>query len=173
MTALNPAKVIRRVRKRLEVSQEGLSRLLNATKGAIQHWERGRNRPDLARLIALRQICPPSAERKELDTLIKQVQAEVAPLTAGEQPIMVRGMRGRGPRAPVQVTPYPKEGFVLLRRENVRLRRQVAKLETALERRSQQLRILEDLAKDLQREMAELRAASGKGASPAGPTDTA
>jgi transcriptional regulator with XRE-family HTH domain len=174
MTALNPAKVIRRVRKRLEVSQEGLSRLLNATKGAIQHWERGRNRPDLARLLALRQICPPSAERKELDTLIKQVQAEVAPLTPGEQPTMVRGMKGRGPRAPVQVTPYPKEGFVLLRRENTRLRRQVAKLETALERRSQQLRILEDLAKDLQREMAALRAASSdKGAAPAGPTDVA
>jgi DNA-binding transcriptional regulator YiaG len=173
MTALNPAKVIRRVRKRLEVSQEGLSRLLNATKGAIQHWERGRNRPDLARLIALRQICPPSAERKELEALIKQIQTEVAPLTPGEQPTMVRSTGGRGPRAPVQVTPFAKEGFVLLRRENVRLKRQVAKLETALERRGQQLRILEDLAKDLQREMAELRAASGKAASPAGPTDTA
>jgi transcriptional regulator with XRE-family HTH domain len=174
MTALNPAKVIRRVRKRLEVSQEGLSRLLNATKGAIQHWERGRNRPDLARLIALRQICPPSAERKELDALLKQVQAEVAPLTPGERPTMVRTTGGRGPRAPVQVTPFPREGFVLLRRENVRLRRQVAKLETALERRGKQLRILEDLAKDLQREMAELRAASSaKSASPVATPDSA
>jgi DNA-binding transcriptional regulator YiaG len=52
MSALNTAKIIRRVRQRLEVSQEGLSRLLNATKGAIQHWERGRNNPDLARLLA-------------------------------------------------------------------------------------------------------------------------
>ena len=160
MTALNPAKVIRRVRKRLEVSQEGLSRLLNATKGAIQHWERGRNRPDLARLIALRQICPPSDERKELDTLIKQVQAEVAPLTPGDQPTMHRSTGGRGPRAPVQVTPFPKEGFAILRRENARLQRQAAKLESLLQRRDEQLRILEDLAKDLQREMSELRAGS-------------
>jgi transcriptional regulator with XRE-family HTH domain len=166
MTALNPAKVIRRVRKRLEVSQEGLSRLLNATKGAIQHWERGRNRPDLARLIALRQICPPSDERKELDTLIKQVQAEVAPLTPGDQPTMVRSTGGRGPRAPVQVTPFPKESFAILRRENVRMQRQVEKLEATLQRRDEQLRILEDLAKDLQREMAELRA----GGPPKSPT---
>jgi transcriptional regulator with XRE-family HTH domain len=174
MTALNPAKVIRRVRAKLEVSQEGLSRLLNATKGAIQHWERGRNRPDLARLLALRQICPPGTERKELDGLIKQVQAEVAPLTPGDQPTMVRATRGRGPRAPVQVTPSPKEGFVLLRRENVRLRRQVARLEAALERRGQQLRILEDVAKDLQRENAALRAASpDKAANPASTTDAA
>jgi DNA-binding XRE family transcriptional regulator len=159
MTELSPANVIRRVRKRLEVSQEGLSRLLNATKGAIQHWERGRNRPDLARLIALRQLCPPSPERKELDALIKQVQTEVAPITSGEQPVMVRATGGRGPRAPVQVTPFPgKESLTLLRRENVRLQRQVEKLEAALQRRSEQLRILEDLAKDLQREMAELRA---------------
>jgi len=160
MTALNPAKVIRRVRKRLEVSQEGLSRLLNATKGAIQHWERGRNRPDLARLIALRQICPPSDERKELDTLIKQVQAEVAPLTPGDQPTMHRATGGRGPRAPVQVTPFPKERFAILSRENARLQRQVAKVESTLQRRDEQLRILEDLAKDLQREMSELRAGS-------------
>ena len=66
METQTPAKVIRKVRKRIEVSQEGLARLLNATKGAVQHWERGRNNPDLARLNALRQLCPPGAERKEL-----------------------------------------------------------------------------------------------------------
>ena len=80
MEAMTAAKVIRRVRKRIEVSQEGLARLLNATKGAVQHWERGRNNPDLARLNALRQLCPPGAERKELDTLIKQTQSRLAPL---------------------------------------------------------------------------------------------
>lgn len=80
MEAMTPMKVIRRVRKRIEVSQEGLARLLNATKGAVQHWERGRNNPDLARLNALRQLCPPGAERKDLDTLIKQTQSRLAPL---------------------------------------------------------------------------------------------
>ena len=59
MEEMNAAKVVKKVRQRLEVSQEGLARLLNATKGAVQHWERGRNRPDLARLLALRQLCPP------------------------------------------------------------------------------------------------------------------
>src|SRR5579864_2180851 len=80
MESTTPAKVIRRVRKRLEISQEGLARLLNATKGAVQHWERGRNNPDLARLNALRQICPPGPERKELELLIKQTQSRLAPL---------------------------------------------------------------------------------------------
>ena len=55
MVELNPSRVIRRVRQRLELSQESLARVLNATKGAIQHWERGRNNPDLARLLALRE----------------------------------------------------------------------------------------------------------------------
>ena len=49
MAELDVSKVIRRVRQKLQVSQEGLSRLLNAKKGAVQHWERGRNRPDRAR----------------------------------------------------------------------------------------------------------------------------
>jgi hypothetical protein len=40
------------------------------------------------------------------------------------------------------------------------LQRQVAKIESTLQRRDEQLRILEDLAKDLQREMSELRAGS-------------
>ena len=158
MEALNPAKVIRRVRRKLEVSQEGLSRLLNATKGAVQHWERGRNNPDLARLIALRQLCPPGAERKELDTLIKQTQTRLAPLVAMKggltgKALMTSGRGGRG-----MPPSYPSESFILLRRENHKLQRQVAKLEATVRRRSEQLRILEDLATELQREMAKLRA---------------
>ena len=37
MEEMNAAKVVKKVRQRLEVSQEGLARLLNATKGAVQH----------------------------------------------------------------------------------------------------------------------------------------
>ena len=33
MEEMNAAKVVKKVRQRLEVSQEGLARLLNATKG--------------------------------------------------------------------------------------------------------------------------------------------
>jgi transcriptional regulator with XRE-family HTH domain len=154
MANLNPAKVIRRVRKHLELSQEGLSRLLNATKGAVQHWERGRNNPDLARLLALRQLCSPGPERRELDALVRQTQAEVAPFPASRQILAAKGF-GRGARgAPT----FPSRGLTLLRRENHRLQRQVGKLEATLQRRSEQLRILEDLAADLQRQMAKLRA---------------
>ncbi len=151
MASLTAAKVVRRVRQRMNISQEGLSRLLNATKGAVQHWERGRNNPDLARLLALRQLCPPGAERKELDALIRQVQAEVAPISPEGQPVtpMVRGGRG---------VPPPSEGVLVLRRENTRLQRQVAKLQATLERRHEQLRILEDLAGELQKEIAQLKA---------------
>ena len=128
MTTLSAPKVIRRVRQRLQLSQEALSRVLSATKGAIQHWERGRNNPDLARLLALREICPPGPERKELDALVKQTQA------------------------------YADQGSLrLLRRENTRLQRQVARLESTLKKKIEQLRIIDDLVKDLQREISELR----------------
>ncbi len=60
----------------------------------------------------------------------------------------------RGGLPPTQ----PSDNLVLLRREKGRLERQVAKLQATLERRNEQLRILEDLATELQREMAKLRA---------------
>jgi len=154
MPTLNTAKIIRRVRQRLEVSQEGLSRLLNATKGAVQHWERGRNNPDLARLFALRQICPPGPERKDLDALIRQAQAEVAPLSPGSPGTAGRG----GARGRRVAPPFPEQGVVLLRKENARLQRLVEKLQASLQRSNEQSRILEDLATDLHRQMAELRA---------------
>jgi len=149
-----PGKVVRRIRHKLGVSQEGLARLLNATKGAIQHWERGRNNPDLARLNALRQLCPPGPERRELDALIRQVQARVAPLAILE-PVKSARKNGVGANgSPVAVGGT----FVYLRRENNRLQHQVAKLETLVKRRTERLRILENLATELQREMAKLRA---------------
>jgi transcriptional regulator with XRE-family HTH domain len=154
METQTPAKVIRKVRKRIEVSQEGLARLLNATKGAVQHWERGRNNPDLARLNALRQLCPPGAERKELDALIKQTQSRLAPL-----PDMKAGELGKaGEAGSASGIGIPGGSFIYLRRENHKLQRQVARLESLVQRRTEQLRILEDLATELQREMAKLRA---------------
>jgi transcriptional regulator with XRE-family HTH domain len=153
MEVLSPAKVIRRVRKKIEVSQEGLARLLNATKGAVQHWERGRNNPDLARLNALRQLCPPGAERKELDGLIKQTQARLAPL-----PEIKPGEEGKLGEGGAAGTVIVGGSFIYLRRENHKLQRQVARLEALVQRRTEQLRILEDLATELQREIAKLKA---------------
>lgn len=151
METQTPAKVIRKVRKRIEVSQEGLARLLNATKGAVQHWERGRNNPDLARLNALRQLCPPGAERKDLDALIKQTQSRLAPL-----PDLKPGDLAKAGEA--GTTGIAGGSFIYLRRENHKLQRQVARLEALVQRRTEQLRILEDLATELQREMAKLKA---------------
>jgi transcriptional regulator with XRE-family HTH domain len=149
--SLQVSKVIRKVRKRLGISQEALSRRLNATKGAIQHWERGRNKPDLARLLALRQVCPPGPERKELDSLIRKIQGEIAPLAGGFTfPASGRGVApllGAGMGSPADV-----------QKENVRLKKQTERLQEQLEKRAEQLRILEGLATDLQREMAELKA---------------
>jgi transcriptional regulator with XRE-family HTH domain len=158
--SLQVSKVIRKVRKRLGISQEALSRRLNATKGAIQHWERGRNKPDLARLLALRQVCPPGAERKELDSLIRKIQGEIAPLSGSITfPASSRGMTpmlGAGMGSPAD-----------LQKENVRLRKQIDRLLAQQDKRTEQLRILEGLATDLQREVAELKAARGAKAEPA------
>ena len=161
METINPAKVIRRVRKKLEVSQEGLSRLLNASKGAVQHWERGRNNPDLARMNALRQLCPPGPERRELESLIKQTQSRLAPLPT-EKSVEAAKVREQATTSP---TLSPGGSFIYLRRENHKLQRQVARLEVLVQRRTEQLRILENLATDLQREIAKLKA----GQEPASP----
>ncbi len=157
MATLTAPKVIRHVRQRLELSQEALSRALNATKGAIQHWERGRNNPDLARLLALRQLCPSGPERKELDALIKQTQTQVAPLPSGP------GKPGGAPKGSRYGHLYADSGTLrLLRRENSRLQRQVTRLESTLKRQAaeaERLRVYEDLIKEaLQREKGELRA---------------
>lgn len=165
MEPLTAAKVVRKVRKRIEVSQEGLARLLNATKGAVQHWERGRNNPDLARLNALRQLCPAGPERKELDALIKQTQSRLAPLPdikAGEL-----AKADAGAAAGIQ-----GGSFIYLRRENHKLQRQVARLEALVQRRTEQLRILEDLATELQREMTKLKAGQEVATTAATPGET-
>lgn len=172
MEVLNAAKVIRRVRNRLELSQEGLSRLLNATKGAVQHWERGRNNPDLGRLLALRQLCPPGPERKALDGLIRQTQARVAPLADAKDALALRkGATGR--RGGRLVAPYPSENLSLVTRQNQRLQRQITRLQATLDRRDEKLRILEDLATELQRQVAKVRAGQREEAdSTAKPTTT-
>ncbi len=155
MAELTAEKVIRRVRRRLGLSQEGLSRLLNATKGAVQHWERGRNNPDLGRLLALRQLCPPGAERKELDSLIRHVQAEFAPVTIGKEKATLASTKGlRGGR---RASASSGGSVALLRRENARLARQVNKLQESLDRRNEQLSVLEDLATELRKDMPRLR----------------
>lgn len=164
MATLNTSKIIRRVRHRLKVSQEGLSRLLNATKGAVQHWERGRNRPDLARLLALRRICPPGAERKELNALVRQMESLVAPL-GSEGPIAGAGKRSLVER----LVPYPPESLMLLRRDNQRLQRQVTRLQASLDRRSEEVRILKDLARDLEQQVAQMRAGQAAKTDPARP----
>ncbi len=147
------SKVVRRVRKRLGISQEALSRRLNATKGAIQHWERGRNRPDLARLLALRQLCPTGPERKELDGLIRRIQGEIAPLAGG----VSFPTPGRGAAASFGLA-TPSD----LRKDNLRLQKQSERLQAQLEKKAEQLRILEGLASDLQKELAELRGGKPK-----------
>jgi transcriptional regulator with XRE-family HTH domain len=153
MAELDVSKVIRRVRQKLQVSQEGLSRLLNATKGAVQHWERGRNRPDLARLMALRQLCPPSQERKDLDALIRDSQAQVSPYSS-----IKTGLRTQATKGKDLDDLFPPQGLDVLRRENQRLQRQIGKLQSALDRKTQQVHILEELAKDLQGQIASLQA---------------
>jgi transcriptional regulator with XRE-family HTH domain len=153
MVNLNPSKVIRRVRQRLELSQESLARVLNATKGAIQHWERGRNNPDLARLLALRELCPPGPERRELDSLIRQTQSQVAPLSAAKNGVKAKLSR-------YSPTYADQDNLKLLTKENTRLQKQIARLEFQLKRRDEHLRILEDLVRDLEREKGEMRARS-------------
>jgi transcriptional regulator with XRE-family HTH domain len=155
-TVGNAARVIRRLRQRLDLSQEALAGLLSATKGAVQHWERGRNHPDLARLMALHRLCPDGRERKQLEVLIRQVQVRAAPLAA-EDPVWVPRAGRNDPRHGAPLSRRPHGDPPMFRRESDRLQKEVEKLKTLLRTRNEQLRILEDLAEDLQRELVSLR----------------
>jgi transcriptional regulator with XRE-family HTH domain len=156
MPAIDTAKIIRKVRHRLELSQEGLSRLMNSTKGAVQHWERGRNIPSLGRLLALRQLCPRSPERKSLEALIRDAQNGVGLGYSRQHPAPIRNSNGI--HSGLRLAANSPAEFRLMQRENDRLQRHINKLEAALKRRVERVRILENLATDLHREMARLRA---------------
>ena len=155
---MNATQVIRRVRQRLGLSQEALARSLNATKGAVQHWERGRNSPDLARLLAVHRLCPEGREQRQLGVLIRQAEARVAPMTLAE-PMQIVRPRRNGPHDRTPPSHFPQESLSLLRRENDRLQQNVKRLKTTLQKRDVQLRILQDLAGELHRELVSLRAA--------------
>jgi len=154
---LNASHMIRRVRHRLGLSQEALARSLNATKAAVQHWERGRNHPDLARLVALHRLCPAGREQNQLDTLIRQAEARVTPSPAA-RPVRVPRTSRNGLPDGTLPSHLPQEDPSLLRRENARLQQKVMKLETIVKKRDVQLRILQDLAGELQRELVSLHA---------------
>ena len=148
----NALRLIRRVRQRLGLSQEALARSLNATKGAVQHWERGRNSPDLARLLALHRLCPAGREQMQLDALIRQTEARVAPLGLAGPARIVRANRNE------ILSVNPRESLSLLHRENARLQLKVKTLKTTVKKREIQLRILQDVAEELHREVLSLRA---------------
>jgi hypothetical protein len=89
-----------------------------------------------------------------LDALIKQTQSRLAPL-----PDLKPGELGKiGEGGGGGAIGVPGGSFIYLRRENHKLQRQVTRLEALVQRRTEQLRILEDLATELQREMAKLKA---------------
>ena len=154
---LTPPQVIRRVRQRLGLSQESLARSLNATKGAVQHWEHGRNSPDLARLMALLRLCPEGREQLRLKVLIRMAERRATPLAADGP---VRHLhRSENGLSHASLPPHsPQASLSLLRLENDRLQQKVLELETTLQKRDARLRILEALAEDLQRELVSLRA---------------
>ena len=148
-------RIVMRVRRKLQVSQEGLSRLVNATKGAVQHWERGRNRPDLPRLLALRQLCPAGPERKELDRVIGGMQSRVAPVSLEAMTKKLQpGVRARAAQFPQR---YPAEVLATIRHELRRLRRRLMRLEHSVARTDDKLRVLATSLRQVQRGFLKLR----------------
>jgi transcriptional regulator with XRE-family HTH domain len=149
-------KVIRQIRKRLAISQEVFSRMLGATKGAVQHWERGRNNPDLARLVALRRVCPPGPEQRELDQLLERVQNKVAPEgDRGNHILMRLESRSRIPKE------SPDE--IAHRREHQRLERQVERLMERLIAEERRVKTLENQVNELRREFEFRNSATPRG----------
>lgn len=152
-------KVIRQVRKRLGVSQEALSRMLGSTKGAVQHWERGRNNPDFARLVDLRRVCPPGPERHRLDKLLTRLQTQIAPEEGRGNHILLR--LGLGSRVPKE---RPEQ--VAHRREHQRLDRKVEQLMEKLTAEERRVKALENRLNELRGEFKFRNSAPSQGAPP-------
>ena len=140
------AKVVRKVRMRLALSQESLSRMLSTTKGAVQHWERGRNNPELTRLLALRRFCPPGPERRELDELLERVQGHVAPPRLSKSESLAQSILDRPRRAPVE---SPEQSVD--RRHHQRLERQLERLKQRVSEGEERMKALESRVDELRR----------------------
>ncbi len=140
------AKVVRKVRMRLAISQESLSRMLSTTKGAVQHWERGRNNPELARLLALRRFCPPGPERRELDELLERVQAHVAPPRLSKSEGFALSILDPPRGAPVE---SPEQSAY--RRDRQRLERRLERLKQRVSEGEERVKALESQVDGLRR----------------------
>jgi len=125
--------------------------------GEIQHWEHGRNNPGLARLLAIQQICPRGREWTQLNALIWETQARVSSLGMGAPTGRVQEAR-KTPCSPGAPVVSSSDEADLLQ-----LRQQVAKLCAVLQKRNEQLRILQDRTVDLYREIIALRASHSDG----------
>ncbi len=145
MVNLDTAKVVRNLRQIMGLTQKDLSRRLNTTPGAVVHWENGRTEPDMRRLFALLHICPKGQVRNDIEWLIRRAQAKVMP-----QAVSAEDMESNANNVHMGT-------HSMLESENKRLRTQLAKVEAQLLRRTEQGRILERLAMDLQREKAALQ----------------
>ncbi len=130
--------IVRRVRCSLRLSQEEFSRLLSATKGAVQHWERGRNKPDWARLLRMRQLLPAGPERWELDRLVRaappKAKALLTTFRARKSRVLLMPRSSGESRSMAAIA--------ALRGEQRALGRRVQRLERALTRARTQLREL-------------------------------
>ena len=89
--------------------------------------------------------------------VIRRAEAGVTP-PAVAAPVRVPPTSRNGSHQTSLPSPSPEESLSLLRRENDRLQQKVMELETIVQKRDVQLRILEGLAEDLQRELINLRA---------------
>lgn len=107
----------------------------------------------MARLLALRQLCPRGRERTQLDALIHQTQTRVAPLGVGTATAGARGLR-KTLGADGASAAFPSGEVKLLWGQHHRLQRQVAELNDTLQNRDEQLCILQDLVAELQGELA-------------------
>ena len=146
MANLDAAKVVRDLRQILGLTQKDLSRRLNTTPGAVEHWEKGRHEPDMVRLFALLHICPKAHVRNDIELLIRRAQAKVM-----SHAVSAEDMESSANNVPVA-------NHSMLVRENKRLRIKLAKVKAQLRRKIEQGRTLERAALDLQREMLELQA---------------
>ena len=121
----------------------------NGAAGATlrQHWERGRNKPDFARLVALRRICPPGPERRRLDKLLNHLATLVTPSAPSEKGSLVR-LKDESRRV---LKESPEQ--MVHRREHQRLDRQVELVKKRLAEGERRVKALGSLVNQLLREL--------------------
>ena len=100
-------KTIQKIRKKFNLSQKAIAKLLDVTPFTVSHWEIGKNRPRANQIEAISALAK-LGKRKLLALVAEKAPEELpAQKPAGKKKSAVPAKRGRKAAAPAKTAPAP------------------------------------------------------------------